>query len=689
MVRRLLIFAWMLLCCWWSAPLLAAAEPVPRTILAIYDDQRFPDHFFTPIHQHAEVWLNHLGLIVRYHPLSRPLPDEAALRDVRGILTWFAQRDAVADGAAYCAWLDAQLDRGRRVVVLEEPGVMLPGTRRMSPACVQFTRRLGAEYAEEFSDNPFFWDVVAKDAAMVEHERRLDLTEPLTYARYRAGTAGTTSYLTIRRRDLAESDAALVFTSAHGGFAHAGTVLYEDPELKLMQWRLHPGRFFTAAFALQGLPRPDVTTRNGRRILYSHIDGDGIFNVSHIDGQSYAGEVILREIVRRYPELPITASLITGYFGLTNFQSPRITALYHQLLALPNVEVSAHGFAHPNHWGKRTLALKIPGYQFDAARETVGSVEQVRELLHTLQIAKPVRLYQWTGNCLPDESTLRTAVAAIPLTINGGDSRVDRRHPSTAYLFPIGIERGGARQIYASMPNENVFTNLWTGPYYGYRDVLETFARTDAPARLKPLNVYYHYYSGERESALAVLRQVYDQAMRMEPFPLWTSQYVELAHDFFRVRIERSGDAFTLHDLGALRTIRFDDEPRGVDLARSQGVLGFRHVAEALYVALDPTAATPAVVLTAAPPSRAYVESANVQIADWRVDAERIGFTKSGWGRSEVVLGGVTPRGRYTVQRGTMSRTVTADAAGRVVLRFPATGSPPRSEQVWMTHATE
>ncbi|MBI4237193.1 MAG: hypothetical protein HY696_02095 [Deltaproteobacteria bacterium] len=659
-----------------------ATESIPRTVLAIYDDRRFPDHFFTSIHQHAEVWLNHLGLIVRYHPLSRPLPRAAELEDVRGILTWFAGRDVVADGAAYCAWLDAQATRGRRIVILEEPGVMLPGTRRMSPACVQLLHRLGADYDDEFSDNPFFWDVVTKDSAMVEFERRLDLTEPLTYNRYRAASAATTSYLTVRRRDLADSDAALVFTSPAGGFVHAGYALYEDTELKRMQWRLHPGRFFAAALDLHGLPRPDVTTVNGRRIFYSHIDGDGIFNVSHLDGQSYAGEVILREIVRRFADVPITASLITGYFTLANYQGPRITALYHELLALPNVEVAAHGFAHPNHWGKRTLALQIPGYQFDVATETVGSVERLRELLQTLRIDKPVRLYQWTGNCLPDEATLTAAASAIPLTLNGGDSRIDRWHPSTAYLFPIGIERGGARQIYTSMPNENVFTNLWSGPYYGYRDVLETFTRTETPIRLKPLNIYYHYYSGERESSVAALRQVYDQALREEIFPLWASQYTALANDFYRVRMERQGDGFVLHDLGTLRTVRFDDEPRSVDFTRSHGVLGFRHVAGSLYVTLDAIAAAPFIALTPTQPTRAYLEQANLEIRDWHADAVQVRFAKQGWGRGIVVLAGMTPQRRYRIQRGSSEQTVDADATGRLTLHFPVATSFRRSETV-------
>ena len=50
--------------------------------------------------------------------------------------------------------------------------------------------------------------------------------------------------------------------------------------------------------------------------------------------------------------------------------------------------------------------------------------------------------------------------------------------------------------------NENVYTNDWTGPFYGFRDVIDTFRMTGEPRRLKPINLYYHTYSASKVAAL-------------------------------------------------------------------------------------------------------------------------------------------------------------------------------------------
>ena len=62
------------------------------------------------------------------------------------------------------------------------------------------------------------------------------------------------------------------------------------------------------------MPIPDVTTLSGRRICFSHIDGDGWNNVSLIeayrDKPTIAAEVVLRELIAPYPDLPVTVGVI-------------------------------------------------------------------------------------------------------------------------------------------------------------------------------------------------------------------------------------------------------------------------------------------------------------------------------------------------------------------------------------------
>ena len=73
-----------------------------------------------------------------------------------------------------------------------------------------------------------------------------------------------------------------------------------------------------------------------------------------------------------------------------------------------------------------------------------------------------------------------------------------------------GPAGGQELQVYAPVINENVYTNLWTGPYYGFRRVLETFALTESPRRLKPIDVYYHFYSGAKVAGQQAWAEVYD-----------------------------------------------------------------------------------------------------------------------------------------------------------------------------------
>src|SRR4029453_5395461 len=86
--------------------------------------------------------------------------------------------------------------------------------------------------------------------------------------------------------------------------------------------------------------------------------------------------------------------------------------------------------------------------------------------------------------------------------INGGDTMLDREWPSYTRVAPLMRPVGSHWQNYTSASNENVYTNLWKGPFYGFRNVLETFRRTEHPRRVTPVNVYYHYYSAERVAGL-------------------------------------------------------------------------------------------------------------------------------------------------------------------------------------------
>src|SRR5205814_10649804 len=109
---------------------------------------------------------------------------------------------------------------------------------------------------------------------------------------------------------------------------------------------------------------------------------------------------------------------------------------------------------------------------------------------------KRTRVFLWSGSAEPDEQAPAMTRPLGLFNPNGASSRVDGPATSsltevTALARPVGREL----QVYAQAQNENTYTNLWQGPYYGYRRVIQAFERSDQPRRLKPIAVYYHFYA--------------------------------------------------------------------------------------------------------------------------------------------------------------------------------------------------
>src|SRR2546427_737140 len=103
--------------------------------------------------------------------------------------------------------------------------------------------------------------------------------------------------------------------------------------------------------------------------------------------------------------------------------------------------------------------------------------------------------------------------------MNGGDTAITRSNPSLTEVRSWGLRKGGHLQIYAPVTNENIYTNLWHGPFYGFERVIETFEMTEAPRRLKAVDIYYHSYSASKQASIKALHRIYQWALaqRLNP----------------------------------------------------------------------------------------------------------------------------------------------------------------------------
>jgi len=575
-----------------------------------------------------------------------------------------------------------------------------------------FFEALGVEYRGEWTDNPLVVQLLEKDSRMVEFER--DLTDEIEgYENIKVIDPQGKVYLKLGRSDILDSAAAAVLTTSRGGLAMADYGMFINYRNDARRWRLDPFRFFNEAFGLQDQPRVDTTTLFGRRIFYSHIDGDGFRNATENDPRKYSSEVMYDEILTKY-DLPVSVSFITAEIDPRYFGSARNIAVARRILSLPNVEAGAHGFAHPLDWKKQLVSFPIPGYSRkmenldddiylrdnaypNAARVTVAKDEYLRrEILGSVEYinanlappGKRVVNFHWTGDCQPPaEAILLTQKIGLH-NLNGGDSRFDRKYPTYTRVAPLTRQDKGVVQPYSSAANENIYTEGWRRDFHAFQYVIETFEQTENPAllgaparRVAPINVYYHFYSAEKPAALQSLKMVYDYVQNQPVIPIFMSEYLEAVEGFHSARIEPLAErGWRIKDYGGARTIRFDDTKLSPDLEHSTNVMGFSRNNDSLYVFLA-EAPEAEIYFTGQPAGKAYLKESANMIKGWMPTDKGFEFRGRGFKEVLFVFANITPGAVYSWQavaaddpRRVKSGEASAGPNGEMTVTFPFQG---------------
>lgn len=202
------------------------------------------------------------------------------------------------------------------------------------------------------------------------------------------------------------------------------------------------------------------------------------------------------------------------------------------------------------------------------------------------------------------------------LNLNGGDTTITRSRNSWTGIAAQGIRKDGWYQIYAPHQNENVYTNDWTGPFYGFERVIETFELTGAPHRFKPIDIYYHVYSASKPASIAALHRVYQWAVAQPTSRVFGSQYIRKVMDFEATTIARdhaSGE-LVVRTGADLRTLRL---PAAAPLPAlgERGIAGFTPGPAATYLTLS-AAETRIGPAGGSTPPQVYVAEANGAISE-------------------------------------------------------------------------
>ncbi len=436
-------------------------------------------------------------------------------------------------------------------------------------------------------------------------------------------------------------------------------------------------------------PVPDTTTRDGRRIFYSHIDGDGFASLSDFPGHPPCAEVTRDKILRKYP-LPVTVSIVEsdvqGWLKtLKKDDSPQYVALARSLFELPHVQAASHSFSHPFIWdandpnpghydaSKTTLAADIDYPKVDVQREIAGSIDYINKTL--LPKGKQVELMLWSGNCRPGIAALRQCHELGVENMNGGETIISKLYPSLSGVGPRLAKWGDEIQIFAANQNEFMYANGFQGPHYGgFASVIETFDMTETPRRLKPVNLYYHFYSSTFLSSNRALEHIHDWAMAQPLHPITALQYASLVRDAHRTQIYAVGPRhWRIANSGALRTYRLPASAGTPDLARCKGVSGYKQVGSTCYVH---TTGKPLVELVLSAPDQPLVawphlvdSSADVTVL--RHSNTAFHFTVAGWDKVSIELGGLPADIECPVVIGGKATTLTVNSEGQARLIVP------------------
>jgi polysaccharide biosynthesis protein PelA len=550
-----------------------AIEVMPRRVMILYDKRPTEQLVQHDAHLLGATPLNWMGYVPEYRDVREPLPDFELAGRYAGIVTWFTEPSAHAERA--WAWLERQVAGGMRIAVFGAFGFS-PERARME--------RLGLELGP-WRGVPPALAVRARDPAIGFEiapiaDRRAFI--PLRAVR-------GVPLLTVGAEGGASMDAAAI--TEWGGYALTPYHVLTLPGAVSRRWVVDPFAFLSRALALPALPVPDPTTESGRRLLLVHVDGDGFPSLAERPGTPVAGRVMLDELLMRY-RVPHTVSVIEGEIGKRGLYPERAEALEavaRRIFALPHVEPASHSLSHPFRWqrpapapGERdyTYTLDLPRYSYDPREEIAGSAAYIDKML--APPGKRTRVFLWTGDCNPDEGPLEAAAAAGMLNMNGGDTLITRADPTLTIVAPLGVPRGRHFQVYAPNQNENVYTRLWQGRYYGYERAIETFELTGSPRRLKPVNIYYHTYSATKTASLAALHKVYAWALAQPLHPVYASEYIERVLDFNRAVIARSETGWRVRGLERLRTLR---APRAMGAPQGD-VAGYALHGDQMYLLL-------------------------------------------------------------------------------------------------------
>ncbi|MEP3562653.1 MAG: endo alpha-1,4 polygalactosaminidase [Marinobacter sp.] len=559
-------------------------------------------------HRRLGILLERLGLVPVYRSLEQPLPKEPVNDRYAGVVAWW---ETGVRKTRFCRWAGKAQSADFPVVLF--------GLRPTASQCnkIMQSRRTAAPQGklQIATGHPSMGNFESTRIPSVALD---PLPQPGAAKRWLSVT------------DASGAHFSPVYTHEKGAVATAGFIFEKGPDDQAY-WLFDPFAFLKEALKLSNFPAIDSTTESGRRILTAHIDGDGLVSRAELPGRPLGSEAIQQKILQVY-DIPHTLSVIeaeTSPNGLYPDVSAEAEASARSMFRMDKVEVASHSYSHPFFWalleGDTNAAPKLDetlyGYSMDVPRYTPHVNREINDSIAYInrRLApknKPASVFLWTGDARPGPEALRAVRELGLVNVNGGDTHPLPFDSELAGVWPDVRPIGDELQVYAPVMNENVYTNLWTGPFFGYRNVIESFKILEAHDRLKPIGIYYHFYSGTKPEALQALKEIYDYALSQPVTPLYLSDYAaRVQGQYYSVLLQPDGSSYRWRGIRPPSTVRIGQN-QYPDLTQSRGVAGYHDVGEVRFVHL--TGSDPLLVLAPEPSPGPMLDSANAELVTWQ-----------------------------------------------------------------------
>lgn len=606
-------------------------EVLPRKVLVIYNPAESPDLHYQDVVRFLGIHFAYLGLVPEYTPYNANLPSVDLTGRYAGIISWI-NSDDVATNSTYPQWLAKQIQHKVPVAIFSRFGFA---------ADSGLLEKLGLNYQEL---NP-------NDTLQVQsHDPMMGFEMPVLarpHDLYPVKSDSVSPLLTLGNQTQSSQWHPAALTQ-WGGYALAPYVVEVMPAKDAGErWVINPLEFLTKALKLDPQrPIPDVTTENGRRLLMVHIDGDGFMSIAERPDRPFNGQVMLDDFFKRY-QIPTTVSVIEAEVskeGLYPNIAPQLEKIARDIYALPWVEIASHSYSHPFYWSKAEAAaddandyesyhLPIKDYTYSSEREITGSINYINQTLAPKN--KPVKVFLWTGNCVSTPDALAQTVEAGVLNMNGGDTTITNSNNSWTRIAGLGLKKGDNFQVFAPNQNENVYTNLWTGPFYGFERVLETYQLTDSPYRFKPIDIYYHSYLVSKTAGVNSLHKIYQWALKQPVFPVYSSEYIKKVLDYNAFVVARTPQGYRFRGNDDLRTIRLASATT-IDFKQSPLILGFNQHNKQNYVHLAQSNTD--IINQDTSSTLPYIESSNATIKNFSRQGNDLLFDITGHQAIQLTL---------------------------------------------------